>query len=89
MPHWHRDAHLVTADLELGHVPGRVLVRRPLDVSELRLVRREIVLDVKRQLKLQEFVTLVPVHLGIEAEERARVLLQRSCEVVSIHISNL
>ena len=67
----------MTADLELGHIPCRVLVCRALHVSELRLVRREIVLDVKRQLKLQEFVTLVPVHLGIEAEERARVLLQR------------
>ena len=83
MPHWHRDAHLVTADLELGHVPGRVLVRRPLDVSELRLIRRIVVLDVERELELEELVPLVPVHLGVEAEERARVLLHRGCHKVS------
>ena len=70
------DAYLVTADLELGHVPGRVLVRRPLDVSELRLVRRVVVLDVEREFELEELVSLVPVDLRVEAEERARVLLQ-------------
>ena len=66
----------MTADLELGHVPGRVLVRRPLDVCELRLVRCVVVLDVERELELEELVSLVPVDLRIEAEERARVLLQ-------------
>ena len=68
----------MTADLELCHVPGRVLVRRPLDVSELRLVRCVVVLDVERELELEELVSLVPVDLRIEAEERARVLLQGS-----------
>ena len=70
-------ANLVAANLELGHVPGRVLVRRPLDVSKLRLVRRVIVLDVERELELEELVSLVPVDLRIKAEERARVL--RGC----------
>ena len=72
-----RATYLVTADLELGHIPCRVLVCRALHVSKLRLVRREIVLDVERQLKLQELVALMPVNLRVEAEERARVLLQR------------
>ena len=67
----------MTADLELGHIPCRVLVCRALHVSKLRLVRREIVLDVERQLKLQELVALMPVNLRVEAEERERVLLQR------------
>ena len=67
----------MTADLELGHIPCRVLVCRALHVSKLRLVRREIVLDVERQLKLQELVALMPVNLRVEAEERARILLQR------------
>ena len=67
----------MTADLKLGHIPCRVLVCRALHVSKLRLVRREIVLDVERQLKLQELVALMPVNLRVEAEERARILLQR------------
>ena len=70
------DAYLVTADLELGHVPSRVLVRRALHMAELGLVRRKVVLDVERELELEELVSLVPVDLRIEAEERARVLLQ-------------
>ena len=73
----------MTADLELGHVPSGVLVGRALDVSELRLIRRVVVLNVERQLELEEFVPLVPVNLGVEAEERPRVLLQGSCEAVS------
>ena len=43
-------SNLVTADLELGHVPGRVLVRRPLDPTELSLISRDVAVDVKRQL---------------------------------------
>ena len=57
------------ADFELGHVPSGVLVGRPLDVAKLGLVRREIVLDVKRNFKLKELVTLMPVHLSVETEE--------------------
>ena len=71
------DAYLVTADLELGHVPSRVLVRRSLNMSELRLVRRVVVLNVERQLELEELVALAPVDLGLKAEERARGLLKR------------
>ena len=66
----------MTADLELGHIPCRILVCRALHVSELRLVRCVVVLDVERELELEELVSLVPVDLRIEAEERARVLLQ-------------
>ena len=40
-------------------------------------------------LTFQESMALVPVDLRVEAEERTRVLLQRSCGVVSIHMSNL
>ena len=67
----------MTADLEFGHVPSRVLVRRSLNMSELRLVRRVVVLDVERQLELEELMALAPVDLGLEAEERARGLLKR------------
>ena len=73
-----RATYLVTADLELGHVPGGVLVRRPLDVPELRLVGRVVVLNVERELELEELVALVPVNVSIEAEERTRVPLERS-----------
>ena len=72
------DAYLVTADLELGHVPSGILVRGSLDVSKLCLVRRVVVLDVERQLELEELMALAPVNLGLEAEERARGLL-KSC----------
>ena len=74
---------LVPTHFELGHVPGRVFVRWALNVTELGLVRCEIVLDVERQLKLEELVTLVPVDFGIEAEEGTRVLLQRRCIGIS------
>ncbi len=42
---------------------------RTLDVSELRLVRRKVILDVKRQLEFEELVAFVPVDLRVEAEE--------------------
>ena len=41
-------ANLVAANLELGHVPGRVLVRRPLDPTELGLISRDVAVNVKR-----------------------------------------
>ena len=59
----------MSTDLKLGHVPRGVLVGRPLDVAKLGLVRCEVVLDVKRNLKLKELVTLMPVHLSVETEE--------------------
>ena len=74
--------YLMTADLELGHVPSRVLVRRSLNMSELRLVRRVVVLNVERQLELEELVALAPVDLGLKAEERARGLLKRCRDCV-------
>ena len=61
--------YLVAAHFELGHVPSGVLVGRPLDVAKLSLVRREVVLDVKRNFKLKELVALMPVHLSVETEE--------------------
>jgi hypothetical protein len=47
---YERTAYLVTADLELGDVPCRVLVRRALDVTELRLVGRVVIVYVHRNL---------------------------------------
>ena len=64
-----RNANLVSTDLELGHVPRGVLVGRPLDVAKLGLVRREVVLDVKRNLKLEELVSLMPIDFRVKAEE--------------------
>lgn len=80
--------HLVAAYFELGDVPSGVLMRRSLNMPELRLVCRIIVVDIQRKLDyeiminpeingdtdrptLQELVPLVPVHFGVEPEERA------------------
>lgn len=41
--------YLVPADLKLGDVPGGVLVCWSLNVSELGLVVRKVVMDVKWQ----------------------------------------
>ena len=67
----------MTAHLKLGHVPCRVLVGRTLNMSKLGLVCSVVVLDIQRELKLEELVTLVPVDLSVEAEQGAGVLLQR------------
>ena len=48
--HARRMFDLVTADFKFGNVPRRVLVCRSLNVSELRLVRSVVVVDVKRKL---------------------------------------
>lgn len=42
-------AYLVSADLELGYVPGSVLVRRPLNMSELRFICRSVTANIKGQ----------------------------------------
>lgn len=39
--------YLMTTDFELGHIPSSVLVGRALNVTELSLVRRVIVVDVQ------------------------------------------
>ena len=40
----------MATDFELRNIPSRVLVRRPLDMSKLGLVRGVVVADVKREL---------------------------------------
>ncbi len=81
----------MAADLELRHIPCGILVGRPLDVAELGLVGREVIVDVQRQLDwttvstsernfanrrtFQELVSFVPINFGIEQEVRPRVSL--------------
>lgn len=43
----------MAADLELRDVPSRVLVRRPLDVTKLSLIRGVVVVNVERQFDCQ------------------------------------
>lgn len=43
----------MSAHLELGHIPRRVLVRRTLNVTKWRLVRGNFAVNVKRELNLR------------------------------------
>lgn len=42
-------AYFVAAHFELRHIPGRVVVRRPLHEAELSFVRSQIVVEVERK----------------------------------------
>lgn len=50
----------MAADLELRDIPSRVLVRRPLDVTELSLIRGIVVVNVERQFDCQYLSAVGP-----------------------------
>ncbi len=80
---------LMRARLELLLIPGRVLMRRALDRTELDLERSFIRIYIYRESGAQDAVQAVPVKLGLEIDPRVfsvepYVLYDRAAAVLAL-----